>query len=302
MKPASVSPDREERPLIGCAAGLSLLASISFAPGSARADEAPPHVSESQHFTIDPVVDGVLIVGGAGFAEMLSLILSTGEIKPQPPGNPQMLLSIDRVAVTQTIDPHAGTYSNYGLWAAYGYAALDPVLSFVRDGRSAALVDAIMYGETIALTEAFTDATKIAVRRPRPIDYAQCQNTTAGTCSNTDLQLSFFSGHASATGAISATATYLAFVRQPHSARPWITLGVGLTLTSFVSYERVRAGEHFPTDVIMGSMAGAAIGVLVPHFHRRPHYHDKELESSPVWIGYERGAFGGGVVTLGGAL
>jgi PAP2 superfamily len=287
---------------IGCAAGLSLLASRVLAPGVARADESPPHLSESQHFTIDPVVDGVLIVGGTGFAEILSRILSTGEIEPVAPGNPNRLLSIDRVAVTQTIDPHAGTYSNYGLWAAYGYAVLDPIVSGVRDGRSAALVDAIMYGETIALTQAFTDATKIAVRRPRPVDYAQCQNTTAGGCSNTDLQLSFFSGHASVTGAISATATYLAFVRQPHSARPWITLGVGLALTSFVSYERVRAGQHFPTDVIVGSMAGASIGVLVPHFHRRPHYHDKELESSPVWIGYQPNAFGGGFVTLGGAL
>ena len=301
MKPASSSPDRERRPSLGRAAALSLLASLVLAPGSARADEAAPHLSESRHFTIDPVVDGVVIVGGAGFAEILSLILSTGEIKPVPPGDSNNLLPIDRVAVTQTIDPHAGTYSNYGLWAAYGYAVLDPVLSGVRDGRTAALVDAIMYGETVALTGAFTDATKIAVRRPRPIDYAQCQNTTAGGCSNTSLQLSFFSGHASATAAISATATYLAFVRQPHSARPWITLGFGLVLTSFVSYERVRAGQHFPTDVIMGSIAGAAIGVLVPHFHRRPHYHDKELESSPVWIGYQPDASGGGIVTLGGA-
>jgi membrane-associated phospholipid phosphatase len=302
VKSASSRPHRGRRPSVGCAAGLSLLASVVLASGSARADEPPPHLSESQHFTIDPVVDGVLIVGGAGFSEILGLILSTGEIKPVPPGNPNNLLSIDRVAVTQTIDPHAGTYSNYGLWAAYGYAALDPILSGVRDGRSAALVDAIMYGETIALTEAITDVTKIAVRRPRPIDYAQCQNTTAAGCSNTDLQLSFFSGHASATGAISATATYLAFVRQPHSARPWITLGVGVALTAFVSYERVRAGQHFPTDVIMGSMAGASIGVLVPHFHRRPHYHDNELESSPVWIGYQPNASGGGIVTLGGAF
>jgi membrane-associated phospholipid phosphatase len=302
VKSGSSCPHRGRRPSVGCAAGLSLLASVVLASGSARADEPPPHLSESQHFTVDPVVDGVLIVGGAGFSEILGLILSTGEIKPVPPGNPNNLLSIDRVAVTQTIDPHAGTYSNYGLWAAYGYAALDPILSGVRDGRSAALVDAIMYGETIALTEAITDVTKIAVRRPRPIDYAQCQNTTAAGCSNTDLQLSFFSGHASATGAISATATYLAFVRQPHSARPWITLGVGVALTTFVSYERVRAGQHFPTDVIMGSIAGASIGVLVPHFHRRPHYHDNELESSPVWIGYQPNPSGGGIVSLGGAF
>ena len=291
------------RPSLRIAAGLSvsLLASIVLGPGTARADEVP-HLSETEHFTIDPVVDGVLVVGGAGFAEMLSLILATGEIRPQAPGDPNKLLSIDRGAVTQTIDPNAGTYSTYGLYAAIAYAVVDPILSGVRDGRRATLVDAIMYAETIAITEAFTDATKIAVRRPRPIDYALCMDPNAAGCGNTDLQLSFFSGHASSTAAISATATYLAFIRQPHSPRPWITLGIGLGLTTFVSYERVRSGEHFPTDVIVGSMAGAAIGVLVPHFHRRPHYHDKDLESSPVWIGYQPIQTGGGAVTLGGAF
>ena len=79
-------------------------------------------------------------------------------------------------------------------------------------------------------------------------------------------------------------------------ARPWITLGVGTTLTALVSYWRVRAGEHFPTDVIMGSVAGAGIGVLVPHFHRRPHYHDEELEAPPVLIGYAP-VLGGGTMT-----
>ena len=40
--------------------------------------------------------------------------------------------------------------------------------------------------------------------------------------------------------AIGGTATYLAFVRSPHTARPWVTLAVASALTGFVSYERVR--------------------------------------------------------------
>jgi membrane-associated phospholipid phosphatase len=274
-----------------------------FGLPAARADGPPssPHFDPSEHFTIDPVVDGVIIVGGAGFAELLSLILSTGEIQPTLPGSPDKLLSIDKVAVTQTIDPHAGTYSTIGLYAAMGYAVLDPILSGVRDGRRAFLVDALLYGESIAITEAFTDATKIGVRRPRPIDYVNCYPSTGPNCSSTDLQLSFFSGHASTTGTISATATYLAFVRSGwHSPRPWITLAAGTLLTTFVSYERVRSGEHFPTDVIMGSMAGAAIGVLVPHLHRRPHYHGPELEAPTLWIGYAPTTAGSGALTLGG--
>ena len=86
----------------------------------------------------------------------------------------------------------------------------------------------------------------------------------------------------------------MAFARSGwRRPRPWITLAVGTLLTAFVSYMRVRSGEHFPTDVIMGSVAGAGVGVLVPHFHRRPHYHDHELESPPVFIGYTPAPSGG---------
>ena len=69
-----------------------------------------------------------------------------------------------------------------------------------------------------------------------------------------------------------------------------------MALTSLVRYWRVRSGEHFPTDVIMGSLAGAGIGVLVPHFHRRPHYHEQELEAPPVIIGWTPMS-GGGAAT-----
>ena len=273
---------------------LAASLSITLAAAAARADEAPgppPRLPETDHFTIDPVVDGVLVAGGITFSELLSLILSTGEIRPTAlqPGASDNLLAIDRTAVTQNIDPNANLRSTIGVYAAYGYALLDPILSGVRDGRRALLVDAILYAESISLTQAFTYATKIGVRRPRPIDYAMCggDNPPISCNSNTDLQLSFFSGHASTTGSISATATYLAFMRSgPRSARPWITLGVGTLLTAFVSYERVRSGEHFPTDVIMGSLAGAGIGVLVPHFHRRPHYHESQYCAPPVIIGF----------------
>jgi membrane-associated phospholipid phosphatase len=262
-----------------------------------------PRLPQNEHFTIDPVVDGLLVAGGITFSEILGLILSTGEIKPTQlqPGDADKLSSIDHVAVTQTINPNADSRSTFALYSAYAYVVADSVLTGVREGKRAFLVDAILYAESISITQAFTYATKIGVRRPRPIDYAMCgSGTTTGGCSDTDLQLSFFSGHASTTGSISATATYLAFMRSgARSPRPWITLGVGTLLTAFVSYERVRSGEHFPTDVIMGSLAGAGIGVLVPHLHRRAHYHESTYCAPPVWIGYAPTPHGGGAMTLG---
>jgi undecaprenyl-diphosphatase len=272
---------------------------VALSPTVARAAE--PARQPDQHFSIDPVTDIVLTAAGAGGAGLTELILSTGEIIPQKPPPPDAsnqggispatnnLLPFDRTAVTQTLDPNASTYSNIGLYTAVGFAAVDPILSGLRDGRDAGLVDAVMYAESLSLTLAFTDITKIAMRRPRPIDYRNGGSTT-----DTNMELSFFSGHASITAATTATASYLAFVRSPHSARPWITLGAGTMLTAFVSLERVRSGAHFPTDVIAGSLAGACIGVLIPHLHR---HKDEALN---LWIGATPVPGAGGTLDLHG--
>jgi undecaprenyl-diphosphatase len=67
------------------------------------------------------------------------------------------------------------------------------------------------------------------------------------------------------TGAIGATATYLAFARSPGTWRPWVTLTLATTVSTFTSIYRVRAAKHFPTDVLAGTFAGAGIGIVVPH-------------------------------------
>ena len=116
---------------------------------------------------------------------------------------------------------------------------------------------------------------------------------------NTDSALSFFSGHASMTATLGATATYLAFTRSPSSWRPWVTLVAATGVTTFVSIQRVRAGKHFPTDVIAGSVAGAGIGIIVPHVHRTT-----DVKQRRVWIGFApedaRPWRSGGTLTLSG--
>jgi undecaprenyl-diphosphatase len=285
-------------------------AAPATSPASAPVVVTPDPLKDpvkDQHFSIDPVADGVIIAVGGGTAGLLELILSTGELVPQRPGPTSNLLSFDQTAVSQKVDPNAGLFSNIGLGTAIGFAGVDTILSGLRDGWDASLVDGMMYAESLTLALALGDVTKIAVRRPRPLAYTE-QATLDMSCptpklpaqcptiSATDTELSFFSGHAALTAAASATATYLAFIRAPHSPRPWITLTAGTLLTGFVSFERVRAGAHFPTDVIAGSLFGAAVGVLVPHLHRR-----KE-EGPGLWIGFEPVPGGGATASLHGVL
>jgi membrane-associated phospholipid phosphatase len=301
------APDAKAEPTAAAASTAASATPASAAPVTSLGRTTVVRELD-QHFVFDPISDGVLTAAGFGFSGLLTLVLNTGEIKPASPNVPvNQLLSFDQIAVTQTIDPNAGTYSDIGLYSAVGFAVLDPILSGFRDGWDAALVDGFMYAESISFAMTLTDLTKIAVRRPRPIDYVNCPAQTPtpanptgvssnpGCATSTDLGLSFFSGHAATIAAIGGTATYLAFVRSPHSPRPWITLAAATALTGFVSYERVRSGQHFPTDVIAGAMAGAAVGVLVPHLHRH------QEEAPTVWVGVET-LPGGGTLTLGGWL
>ena len=259
----------------------------------ARKISADPSPSETPApgrttFDGDPIADGAVVAVSLGFAGVLDLINSTGEIRPQqisPNFQRSQLLGIDRGAISQTPDKNASTYSNVGLFVAVGFAVIDPILSGVREQSvQTGLVDGIMYAESVSLTFALTNLAKVAVRRPRPKAYIDAEAHKGDpTYSNadTDSSLSFFSGHAAITAAVGATATYLAFARAPHTWRPWVTLVVATAVGTFVDIERVRAGAHFPTDVIAGSIAGAGVGVVVPHLHR-----SEDIKQRRVWIGY----------------
>ena len=254
-------------------------------------------------FDVDPLADGAILIGTLGFSVLLALVNSTGEIRPQaisPSFERSQLLGIDRVALSQTPDPHAGTFTNYGVALAGAFAVIDPVLSGFREQSvQSGIADAFMYGESVTMALATTDLVKMAVRRPRPRAYLDAElhkNDPSYSNPDTDSALSFFSGHTAVVATVGATATYLAFARAPGTWRPWVTLGVSTTLTSFVAVERVRAGAHFPTDVIAAALAGAGIGVLVPHLHR-----SDDIKERRVWVGVApRSQERGGSVSVSG--
>jgi undecaprenyl-diphosphatase len=235
-------------------------------------------------FVADPVADGAVLSFALGIGALSEAIIGTEEIQPQQPNLNASLLSLDRSAIDLTPSSAWRATSNVGLIGAIGFALVDPVLSGFRSGTQAGIVDAIIYGETIGVTWSVTNLTKIAFRRPRPSAYQEARRRDAAglppDAGTTNSALSFFSGHASIVASVSATATYLAFSRSPGTPRAWLTLGLGGLATTLVAYARVRAGEHFPTDVIAGSMAGVGVGVLVPHLHR-----SDEVKRRPVWIG-----------------
>lgn len=142
-------------------------------------------------------------------------------------------------------------------------ALLTPVVSSLRahgPGR-ALLEDLLILSEVVAINAAANIVVKSIAARPVPRVYTtlfpELQREARGYGS-------FYSGHcAHTTGALAANAM-MGHLRGRKRIWPWMLVAGGAAL---ISAARVGAGRHFYTDVVAGSVAGGAIGALVPRLH-----------------------------------
>ena len=156
----------------------------------------------------------------------------------------------------------------YGLMASAIGAAVLPRLT--GDGQLGP--NATMLGETMLLTVGTTEVLKRTFDRHRPYTYnTELDDETIALLvgsDSADARASFPSGHSSMAF---ASATFTASVLTSTYSWPtgvdagvWaITLGAA----SATAIGRVKAGKHFPSDVLVGALIGGAIGLLVPTCH-----------------------------------
>ncbi|MCA9668397.1 MAG: phosphatase PAP2 family protein [Myxococcales bacterium] len=264
------------------------LSLVLCAANNAHAKRAAPR------YKVDAVTDSAVTASAALIALFSQLAISSGELTAQTPGPTENLSFIDRwVAERDDFEEGSRLSSNILLGVAAGFVAVDSVISGWLGGVRAGLTDALFYTQSILINIALVNIVKLTVRRPRPEAYWQVRNSGTAGNEKTDLALSFYSGHAAFTAGVTATASYLAFRRYGVGWRSFLTLGVGIALTAAVSIERVRSLAHFPSDVITGAIVGAAVGLLVPHFHFQGY--EVQPTAAPV-------SGGGAVVGFAGKL
>jgi membrane-associated phospholipid phosphatase len=148
--------------------------------------------------------------------------------------------------------------------------ALSVVVPVVADGLRLGLgrafgEDVAILTETVAVNAALVMGVKYLVQRPLPVTYARRD----GLPEQFQGYRSFYSGHTStAVAALTASAWTLHFRDGPH-AWPWIVTGA---VGASVAAERVLAGRHFPSDVLVGAAAGFAVGTAIPWLHVRARW------------------------------
>lgn len=125
----------------------------------------------------------------------------------------------------------------------------------------------VLFTESMAITGAMFSLSAGGIKRSRPLVYGTAAPLDKRM--DKDSQRSFYAGHTAAT----ATATFfLAKVFQdfnPDSkAKPYVWAAAALVPAS-VGYLRLRAGQHFLSDNLLGYAMGAGVGILVPQLHKK---------------------------------
>jgi membrane-associated phospholipid phosphatase len=179
---------------------------------------------------------------------------------------------IDRVALQYwSLPAHTASDVLLGLT----FAASLTVATLNQHGQQRFIPAAIIM-ESAFVTTGVTVLVKHAVARPRP--YLYQPEVSLGERPLTDGLVSFWSGHTATAASMSFACAHLV---QHSDASPGLKTATWIaaaTLPAAVGYFRIRAGRHFPTDVLTGYAFGALAGWAVPYFHRagkRPR-HPKE--------------------------
>lgn len=124
-------------------------------------------------------------------------------------------------------------------------------------------VDLLIVAEAATLAANLNQLVKYAVGRQRPFVYYR-NHPDPDRPPDPDDNVSFYSGHTSLAFSLATAAGTVSSMRGYGSA-PWVW-GVGLGLASLVGYLRVAGDKHYLTDVLVGAVAGAAVGIAVPRW------------------------------------
>lgn len=235
---------------------FTLLLCVLFLLNTQAQHNSPYKLSFAKDITIPSV--SLAMIGTAFLLEKNRPALTLGQINALDRSSVNLM---DRNA-TYNYSKAAATWSD-GFMLGTGVL---PLL-FLIDERSRKDFGkvAIIYSEIFLVNVALTNLTKELVKRKRP--YLYNPKVPIEDKLHKDSQHSFFSGHVSVTAAMTFGFAQMYSDYFPDSkAKPgvWFAAAVVPLITAIL---RNRAGKHYWSDVAIGYLVGASVGILIPRIH-----------------------------------
>jgi hypothetical protein len=205
----------------------------------------------------------------------------------QPAAGREQIASLDMRDIN-TFDQNAvGNHSpsaaavSHATAAAALAAPLGMALPSLRDRHFRQVLTLLcMYAESFVIAWGLERIVKTTVRRPRPLLYCPSVSIDKKVSEGKWGTQSFYSGHTSkafCSALFFASVYSTLYPRSPFRYALWpLSLGIAGT-TGILRYV---AGEHYPTDIIIGAAVGSLIGYGVPAIHR--NLNEKKLSLYPI--------------------
>ena len=225
-------------------------------------------------YEVKPLVDGA-IIGVGVLAAAVAYFAADRWIRQTGAGDKNSLNFIDRNSVGNS-NPTLDVISDITVGAAM---LAPPILDAFDLGFSPAFKEDLwVYAETLSVNNFMTTVAKYSVQRPLPRTYADDPNLVH----QPGGYRSFYSGHTSTAFSSLSTAAMTLNLRYHSGIWPWLVVaGVGTS----VAIERVAAGRHFPTDVMVGAVAGTLVGAFVPYWHAKGTPDRLFITAAPIDTG-----------------
>jgi membrane-associated phospholipid phosphatase len=238
--------------------------------GAAGAQSSSSVALPELHWWTDGVL-GALGLGGNAIGLTLSV---TRQAVPEEGLDPSSInWGIDRDAIGNP-STSAETASNVAAMATLAGAPVLALLTQPAVHRFGNVVrrPVVLYGESVLLAQAVTQLLKPAITRPRPFTYlpaAERPTSSSYDVTTDHAFLSMPSGHAATTFAAASYAATDNLLSQvgAGSTEHVAVAAIGGLLAGLTGNLRVKADQHFPSDVLVGGLIGTASGVSVPLLH-----------------------------------
>jgi len=217
-------------------------------------------------YKLKPAVDLPIL----GIGSAWSLYAFT-KIYDKDSSSPAKILSLDKNDIPG-FDRWATKYYIHEGWHSgdplfYGSMPL-PVLVILVDGklRKDFFKLTFLYLETMSITGLLYTGSVYHTNRYRPYAYnpdVEMKTRTRGGAKN-----SFYAGHVALVASSTFFTAQVLSDYHPASKIKWLYYTIAGAATGTAAYLRLKGGQHFPSDILLGITQGTLTGIFVPRLHK----------------------------------
>jgi membrane-associated phospholipid phosphatase len=239
--------------------------SASLRPAGSEGAFALANGTVGKVYRLRPASDIPLTLVGSGWN-----LYAFGKIYSKDKSNEEDILALD-VSNIPTFDRHgAKVYhpeaDNVANLLFYGAMPLPLVLMLDKKIRNDGFKIAWLYLEAMSVTGLLYTGSVYLADRYRP--YAYNPNVPMSRRTRGGAKNSFFAGHVALVGTSTFFIAKVLNDYHPESKVKWLPFTVAGALTAATGAMRYAGGQHFLSDILLGTVVGTLSGILVPQVHK----------------------------------